>query len=221
MCRWTKSVALAIVMASFAVSAIAQEKPRASISDPPDYDPLQAPPYVCGGDHVPANRPQRIGIAVGLLNDLQDISSVISNLSPTQRRWLQTEYFDALKLSGYKYTQSILDVTNTPEYATFMVKDRYLYSLLPILRWLSSEAPAQYTAAFEVRYWTWVSKRLTSAVEFQNALQILVRKNSALTEILFSRKQYPVGFLAYNLALEACAIQERIIEPYINGLSYR
>ena len=185
-------------------------------ADPPRHNPLLALPRILSGE-AKIKRSQRIQFASHLLRHFRQIDSVVVGLSPEQRQWLDREYFDVIKEAGNRYTQKSLDVHQTVEYSTFIVKDVWLYNALPILQWLADDNPAHYIVLSEITYWSWLCKRFTAGVDMQQALQNLTRRNPSLKKVLDDRELGDLEFYALNLALRAGEIHETIIEPWMMG----
>jgi hypothetical protein len=193
-------------------------EPLALDTNPPKHNPLLIQPYVYGFAPAKTKRSERMQFAAALLHDFRAIDSAVASLSPNQRDWINKEYFGALKASENRYSQKIFDAMDTLEFATFVVKELWLYNLLPMLEWLSSDKRLDYSVSSEMTYWFYLPKKFTYAQQFQNSLQQLVRRNTFLKQILDNQSiNKNLDLYAGNLALQSGLIQETIIEPYMRG----
>ena len=170
------------------------------------------------GNGETQSRLKRNDIAKRLLTSFETIDGAVAGLSPDQRAWLERELFGALKASGGVYTQRVLDAQNTMEFSAYVVKDVYLYNLIPILSWLAAGQPPDYSFQREIVYWAYVSKALASMFDFQNAVQFLTQRNRDLQRVT-GRRFFgsTVDLIAANLSLQSQMIQQGIIEPFVRG----
>ncbi len=203
-------VAVSVAVWTFGAAAVE----RVTLStNPPNYDPLSVRPIVFYDK--PALRPQRIELANRLLKAFRAIDLSIANLSPAQRQWINTEYYDALAANGKRISQRILDAQNTVEFSTHIIKDHYTYNLIPILSHIAREDGTKLKD--EILDWSYVSKKLTSPAELQTALTFISTRNSALKNVIEESHGFGLQFYALNMGLRSLEIQERILEPFISG----
>lgn len=177
-----RSLFNATVLALAVIVVAAGDRPAGGASvglNPPDYDPLIVDPLMTGGVFT-RNHTERIKWAKGILGGLKEIDDKLVALSPSQRDWLRQNYFGEISRAGNKHTQKSLDAMDTVEYRTHVVKDIYLFNLLPVLEWLARPEVPNYSLHLEITYWAAVAKRLAAADDFQSAVLFLARKNPSL-----------------------------------------
>jgi uncharacterized membrane protein len=141
----------------------------------------------------------------------------VATLSPSQRDWLRRIYYGEIAAPGKLISQKTLDAQDTVEYRTHVIKDLYLFNLLPVLEWLSRPDAADYTLRLEIIYWVSTAKRLASSHDFQTAVIFLARKNSALRTLTSQEFGSDSHFLTANMSLRSQQILESILEPYVQG----
>lgn len=74
---------------------------------------------------------------------------------------------------------------------------------------------ADYSFRRQVVYWAYVSRVLGGSTDFQNAIEVLIKRNRDLQRACDSSFCNVVRLTAPKLAFESKMIQQRIIEPFV------
>ena len=69
------------------------------------------------------SKEQRQQLAVYWSNDIYKLDNAIPDLSPSQKEWLDKEYFDEIKRAGGRFTKRSINASNSLEYNLFRAKE--------------------------------------------------------------------------------------------------
>ena len=150
----------------------------------------------------------RRSLAAKLASSFVELDRQIPPLSPSQERWLQTEYKDQIAAAGGKYTERALTATRSLEYQISLVKPRNA-EIIGALTQLSSRQPRDKNQ--EVALWTAISGWFVDA-QYWYAVRTLVDSGRVRNKIGHVESLY-----FENYTLDAQGILNKIVIPHLLG----
>jgi hypothetical protein len=132
----------------------------------------------------------------------------IQTLSPSQERWLQTEYHDQIATAGNRYTPRALAATNSLEYQIFIVKPRNAEIIDVFTRIATGNVRDKNQ---EIALWSFAASWFIDAKYWQS-LKNLVDRGTVQKKIGDMD-----GLYFENSTLRAKAFLLRIVIPHLEG----
>lgn len=132
----------------------------------------------------------------------------IPTLSPSQEKWLKTEYHDEIAAAGNRYTPRAIAATDSLEYQIYLVKPRN-GELLSVLTQIANGTARDKN--HEIALWASISAWLID-YQYWQAIITLVKRGTV------QKKIGQVDSLWFeNYALQAKAVLSKIVVPHLEG----
>ena len=159
-------------------------------------------------DAPPPSGDVRRTIAKQLASEFMTLDRQIPTLSPSQARWLQTEYKDEIAYAGNRYTPRAIAAMDSLEYQIFIVKPRNAAILETFTRIATGNVQDK---NHEIALW---SSAASWFVDFQywQAVKRLVERGAVQKKI-----GHVDDFYFENYTTQAQAVLLKIVIPYLEG----
>jgi len=171
--------------------------------------------YALGQDGLSLDAPPPSGavrrtLAKQLASQFTALDRQIPTLSPSQERWLKVEYIDEIAAAGNRYTNRSLAAADSLEYQIFIVKPRNAAIVEAFTRIATGNVRDK---NHEIALWSSAASWFVD-YEYWQAIRRLVERGTVQKKIGYVDDLY-----FENYTLEARALLQKIVIPYLEGRS--